>query len=147
MITKPEPVVAARRRLWLTDALPLIVLGVGLLIVVILTVTSEQQAAYAGLRRSLGDSYLPQTVGTQPSFAPFPPIESFSPDLSHRSWLLTMIFEVIYLASTMAIGSRLVAAIRGDDEWPVPVRWIAGFLPGYLMTLSRRGRSRCTGAG
>ena len=66
----------------------------------------------------------------------FPPIESFSPDLRHRSWLLTMMFEVIYIAATMAIGSRLVAAIRGDDEWPVPVRWLAGFLPGYLMLLA-----------
>ena len=136
MITKPEPVVAARRRSWMTEGLPLIVLGVGLLVVAIVIVTSEQQSTLAGLRRALADNYMPRAVGTQPWFAPFPPIESFSPDLSHRSWLLTMIFEVTYIASTMAIGSRLVTAIRGDDAWPAPVRMLAGFLPGYLMTLA-----------
>jgi hypothetical protein len=136
MITKPEPVVAARRRSWLTEALPLIVLGVGLLIVVIVVVTSEQQTTLAGLRVGLSNVYMPQTVGTLPPFIAFPPIDSFSPDLSHRSWLLTMLFEVTYLTSTMAIGSRLVAAIRGEDEWLAPVRMLAGFLPGYLMTLA-----------
>jgi hypothetical protein len=136
MITKPEPVVAARHRSRLTDALPLIVLGVALLVVVIVVVTSEQQATFAGLRAYLGDDYLPRVVGTLPSFAPFPPIDPFSSDLSHRSWLLTMIFEVTYLTSTMAIGSRIVPALRGDDHWPTPVRWLAGFLPGYLMTLA-----------
>jgi hypothetical protein len=136
MITKPQQVVAARRRSWLADALPLIVLGAGLLTVVIVVFTSEQQTTFAGLRSDLSNLYMPQTVGTLPQFIAFPPIESFSPDIAHRSWLLTMMFEVIYIASTMAIGSRLVAAIRGDDEWPTPVRWLAGFLPGYLMTLA-----------
>ena len=136
MITKSQQAVAARRRSWLTDALPLIVLGVGLLVVLLVVVTSEQQATFAGLRELLSDSYLPQTVGTMPPFSNFPPIESFSPDLAHRSWLVTMIFEVSYLTSTMAIGSRIVTAIRGDDQWPTPVRWLAGFLPGYLMTLA-----------
>ena len=41
-----------------------------------------------------------------------------------------MLFDVTYLASMMAIGSRVVPAMRGDDEWPTPVRWLAGFLPG-----------------
>ncbi len=136
MLTKPEPVAAARRRTRPADALPLIVLGVGLLIVLIVVVTSEQQATFAGLRAYLSNVYLPQAVGTLPQFIAFPPIDPFSADLAHRSWLLTMIFEVIYIASTMAIGTRLVAAIRGEDEWPVPVRWLAGFLPGYLMTLA-----------
>jgi hypothetical protein len=137
MITKSEQVVATRRRSRLADALPLIVLGVGLLVVAVVVVTSKEQTFFAGLRTYLGNDYLPKAVGTQPPFARFPPIKpSFSPDLAHRSWLLTMIFEVTYLTSTMAIGSRLVPAIRGDDEWPVPVRWLAGFLPGYLMTLA-----------
>jgi hypothetical protein len=136
MITKPQQVVAARRRSGLTEALPLIVLGAGLLVVFIVIVTSEQQTTFAGLRTALSNLYMPQKVGTLPQFIDFPPIESFSPDLSHRSWLLTMMFEVIYIASTMAIGSRLVAAIRGDDQWPAPVQMLAGFLPGYLMTLA-----------
>ncbi|HEX5926879.1 MAG TPA: hypothetical protein VFY45_23845 [Baekduia sp.] len=136
MITKPEPVVAARRRSWLTEALPLIVLGIGLLVVVIVVVTSEQQTTIAGLRVGLSNLYMPQKVGTLPQFIAFPPIDPFSSGLSHRSWLLTMTFEVIYIASTVAIGSRLVAAIRGDDAWPAPVRLLAGFLPGYLMTLA-----------
>ncbi len=136
MITKPhEP--ATRPRLGrLTDALPLIVLGAGLLIVVVVIVTSGQHAAFLGLRTSLSEVYMPQAVGTLPPLIKFPPIETFDPNFEHRSWLLTMMFEVIYLASTMAIGSRLVTAIRGDDEWPAPVRWLAGFLPGYLMTLA-----------
>jgi hypothetical protein len=136
MITKSRQVVATRRRSRLADALPLIVLGLGLSVVVIVVFTSAEQTTFAGLRTYLSNDYLPKTVGTLPSFAPFPAIESFSPDLSHRSWLLTMIFEVAYLASTMAIGSRVVSAIRGEDQWPVPVRWLAGFLPGYLMTLA-----------
>jgi hypothetical protein len=136
MITEPQQVIAARRRSRLTEALPLIVLGAGLLIVAIVIATSEQQSTLTGLRKLLGDSYLPKTVGTQPPFVAYPAIEPFSPELPHRSWWLTMVFEITYLTSTMAIGSRLVPAIRGDDEWPRPVRWLAGFLPGYLMTLA-----------
>jgi hypothetical protein len=134
MIVKPPPV-AARSRRRLADALPLIVLGVGLLVVAGVAVTSPEQATFAGLRDALGNLYLPKAVGTVPPYA-FPPVSPFSPDLAHRSWLLTMVFEVVYLASTMAIGSRVVAAIRGDDEWPAPVVLLAGFLPGYLMTLA-----------
>jgi hypothetical protein len=136
MITKPEQARAARRRPQLADALPLLVLGAGLLIVLIVVGTSKEQATLAGLRTALGNVYAPRTVGTLPQFIVFPPIESFSPDLLRRSWLLTVIFEVAYLASTMAIGSRVITAIRGDDTWPAPVRWLAGFLPGYLMTLA-----------
>jgi hypothetical protein len=137
MITKSEQAVAVRHRSRLVDALPLIVLGAGLLVVLIVVVTSKEQAIFAGLRSALSNDYLPKAVGTQPPFARFTPVPpSFSPGLSHRPWVLTMIFEVTYLTSTMAIGSRLLAAIRGDDEWPVPVRWLASFLPGYLMTLA-----------
>jgi hypothetical protein len=135
MVTKSEQVLAVRRRSRWAEALPLFVLGVGLLVVVIVVVTSAQQTTFAALRTYLNNDYLPQRVGTQPPFVTFPPIESFSPDVAHRSWLLTMIFEVVYLASTMAIGNRVVPALCGDDEWPAPVRWLAGFLPGYLMML------------
>jgi hypothetical protein len=112
----------------------LIVLGAGLLIVLAVIFTSKEQSTFAGLREALDDSYLPKMVGTL-GYS-FPSVGPFSPDLAHRSWLLTMMFEVAYLASTMAIGSRIVAAIRGDDVWPAPVRLLAGFLPGYLMTLA-----------
>jgi hypothetical protein len=135
VITESEQAVVARRRSRLADALPLIVLGVGLLVVVIVVVTSKEQATLAGLREYLSNDYLPKRVGTLP-FVLSPPIQSFSPDISHRSWLVTMIFEVTYVTSTVAIGSRVVPAIRGDDEWPAPVRLLAGFLPGYLMTLA-----------
>jgi hypothetical protein len=136
MVTQSEQAVPTRRRLRLADALPLIVLGVGLLVVLVVIAASEQQTTLAGLRTYLSNDYLPKPVGTLPWFGAFPPIESFSPDISHRSWLLTMVFEVAYLTSTMAIGSRVVPAIRGDDQWPLPVQWLAGFLPGYLMTLA-----------
>jgi hypothetical protein len=136
MLVKPQQVVATRRRSWLADALPLIVLGAGLLVVVIVVFNSEQQTTFAGLRTSLSDLYMPQAVGTLPQLIAFPPIGSFSPTIAHRSWLFTVAVEVIYVTSTMAIGSRLLTAIRGDDQWPAPVRWLAGFLPGYLMALA-----------
>jgi hypothetical protein len=136
MITKPQPSTSTGRRRRLADALPVIVLGVSLLVVALVVVTSKEQSTLAGLREALGPLYLPHAVGTLPPFIFFPPIESFSPDIAHRSWLLTMIFDVTYLASTVAIGGRVVQAIRGDDEWPAPVRLLAGFLPGYLMTLA-----------
>jgi hypothetical protein len=136
MITKSERAIASRRRTWLADALPVIVLGAGLLVVLVVIGTSDQQTTLAGMRTYLSNDYLPKPVGTLPWFTVFPPIESFSPDISHRSWLLTIIFEVTYLPATMAIGSRIVHPLQGDDEWPAPVRWLAGFLPGYLMTLA-----------
>ncbi len=136
MITKSEQVAPARRRSQLADALPVIVLGVGLLIVVIVVSTSDKQSSFAGLRTLLTSIYLPKAVGTLPPFVRWPPIESFSPDIAHRSWLLTMIFDVTYLTSTTAIGSGIVRALQGDDKWPTPVRLLAGFPPGYLMTLA-----------
>jgi hypothetical protein len=135
MLTKSERVVAARRRFLVADALPLIVLGAGLLAVVLIVATSLEQTTATRLREVQDFLYLPKAVGTLPPFN-YPPVGSFSPDLAHRSWLLTMIFEVAYLTSTMAIGSRIVPAIRGDDQWPAPVRLLAGFLPGYLITLA-----------
>jgi hypothetical protein len=114
----------------------LIVLGVGLLIVAIVIVTSKEESTLAGLRETLGDLYLPKTVGTLPSFVISPLVSPFSPDFAHRSWWLTMAFDIAYVTSTVAIGSRVVPAIRGDDQWPAPVRLLAGFLPGYLMTLA-----------
>jgi hypothetical protein len=136
MITKSEGAVASQRRTWLTDALPLIVLGAGLLTVLAVIATSEQQSTLAGLRTHLSNDYMPQTVGTLPWFSVAPPVEPFSAAIAHRHWLLTLVFEVGYLASTMAIGSRIACALRGDDVWPAPVRLLAGFLPGYLMTLA-----------
>jgi hypothetical protein len=136
MITKSEQVVASRRRSWLADALPLIVLGAGLLTVLVVIVASGESSTLAGLRELLDSIYLPKAVGDLPPFARFPPIEPFSAAIAHRPWLLTLVFEAGYLASTMAIGSPIACALRGDDVWPAPVRLLAGFLPGYLMTLT-----------
>ena len=136
MITKSRQAVATRRRSLLTDALPLLVLGVGLLIVLIVVDTSEQQATFARLRTEPGRR-LSAADDRDAATAHRVPADRVVPTgPPQRSWALTMVFETIYLASTMAIGSRIVAAIRGDDEWPVPVRWLAGFLPGYLMVLA-----------
>ncbi len=136
MVTTPQPSKSTGSRRQLADALPLVVLGVGLLVVAIVIVTSKEQPILGGMRTALSNVYLPQTVGTLPPFVQWPPTDPFSPDLAHRSWLLTMVFDVTYLTSTVAIGSRAVPAIRGDDHWPAPVRLLAGFLPGYLMTLA-----------
>jgi hypothetical protein len=135
MITKSQRHVTAGSRWRLTDALPLLVLGVGLLVVLAVITASGEQTTLAGSRERLGDLYLPHAVGSLPPYK-YPSISPFITDIAHRSWLLTMTFEVVYITSTMALGSRVAAAIRGDDNWPAPVQMLAGFLPGYLMTLA-----------
>ncbi|WP_445149362.1 hypothetical protein [Baekduia sp. Peel2402] len=126
---------AAARQTRLRAFLPLLVLAAGLLVVLIV-VGADPDITVARLRDLTSTLYLPQDVGTIYKEFNFPPIDPFAGDLAQRGWLETVAFEVVYLTSTTAIGSPVVAAIRGDDVWPAPVRILAGFLPGYLIVLA-----------
>ncbi len=133
MITpSPQRGPGARRRLVAADA-PLIVLGIGLAIVAL--VVLAERSMTPGRLRGLTYFLEPQPVGTVGPFN-LPPVNPFGTELTQRPWLVTLLFVVVYLSSTMAIGSRVVAAIQGDDRWPGPVRILAAFLPGYVMTLA-----------
>ncbi len=122
----------ARRRLAAKD-LPLVVLGLGLTIVAVVVVAGLTLSP--GQLRGLSSFLEPEPVGTLGPFG-FPPVNPFGTQLPQRPWLLTLAFIAVYLSSTAAIGSRVVTAIQGDDHWPAPVRMLAGFLPGYVMTLA-----------
>jgi hypothetical protein len=61
---------------------------------------------------------------------------AFNPFVENRLRLLTPLATLIYLVSVAGIGAPLVGAIRGASEWPRAVRFLAGFLPGYLMMLA-----------
>lgn len=133
MVTRPQQRGPGTRRRRAAEDLPLIVLGLGLAIVA-LVVLAERPLTPGHLR---GLTYFlePEPVGTVGPFN-LPPVSPFGTQLPQRPWLLTLVFITVYLSSTMAIGSRVVTAIQGDDRWPAPVRVLAGFLPGYVMVLA-----------
>lgn len=60
----------------------------------------------------------------------------FDPFTEDRLRLLMPLAAVVYFLSVAGIGASLVVAIRGADRWPRAVRFLAGFLPGYLMVLA-----------
>jgi hypothetical protein len=120
-----------RRRV--AEDLPLAVLGFGLAIVALVVLAERPMTP--GRLRGLTYFLEPEPVGTVGPFN-FPPVNPFGTQLEQRPWLLTVVFIAVYLSSTMAIGSRVVTAIQGDDRWPAPVRMLAGFLPGYVMMLA-----------
>jgi hypothetical protein len=113
--------------------LPLVVLGLGLAIVALVVLIGLPISP--GRLRGLSYFLQPDPVGTVGPFG-FPPVSPFDTQLPQRPWLLTLTFITVYLSSTMAIGSRVVTAIQDDDHWPAPVRILAGFLPGFVMTLA-----------
>lgn len=80
-------------------------------------------AGAAGLH-DVGKIYVPGW--TSPNYNPF---------ADHRLRAITPLLTIVYLCSTTALGSVLVGAMRGSSEWPLAVRLLAGFLPGYLMSL------------
>ncbi|WP_445148382.1 hypothetical protein [Baekduia sp. Peel2402] len=59
----------------------------------------------------------------------------YNPFMADRLRLLTPLLALAYLTSVAALGATFVSAIRGSDRWPVVVRALAGFLPGFLMVL------------
>jgi mannose-6-phosphate isomerase-like protein (cupin superfamily) len=59
----------------------------------------------------------------------------FDPFHNGRLRLLTPFATLFYLASVTSLGSFVIAAVRGVEDWPRPVQILAGFLPGFLMVL------------
>ncbi len=137
MTPRPRPQAVALRpragdlRAWV----PAGVLILGLAVVAAI-VASQSRLSAPALRARSGTSWDLTSVGGPEGVFPYRPISPFSPDLAHRSWLLTIVLLIVYLGSTAAIGSIVVGVVRGDDRWPGPVSALAGFLPGYLMVLA-----------
>jgi hypothetical protein len=107
------------------------VLVVGLVVVAVIAAASgvslvaqhHIHAGAAGLHE-VGKIYIPGW--TSPDYNPF---------VEHRLRVITPLLTIVYLTSTTALGSVLVGAMRGSSQWPLTVRLLAGFLPGYLMLL------------
>jgi hypothetical protein len=135
MLTDSQRVPARDRRQRFVAALPLITLGLGLAVVAAV-VLSERPMTPARLRGLVHNTFAPEHIGDTLVTFNVPFFSPFAPDAPQRAWLVTLGFVVVYLCSTIAIGSRVAAAIQGDDEWPRPVRLLAGFLPGYVMMLA-----------
>jgi hypothetical protein len=117
-----------------TSLPPALVLVLGLVVVAVIVGSTRDLSPNALIDMTGGQSGL-FPVGGAGGWAstPFSP---FSPAVVHRSWALTIGLTIVYLGSVAALGSGIVAAVRGDDRWPRPVSALAGFLPGYLMLLA-----------
>jgi hypothetical protein len=77
----------------------------------------------AGLH-DVGRIYVP--AWTSPDYNPF---------VDDRLRAITPLLTIAYMFSATALGSVVVRAMRGSSQWPVAVRLLAGFLPGYVMLL------------
>ncbi|HEX5926587.1 MAG TPA: hypothetical protein VFY45_22345 [Baekduia sp.] len=136
MISKRPQAAALRRRAdglhaWVPTSV--LILGLG---AVAALVSSKPRLSPSALRDMSGTAWGLNPVGGRLEVFKYEPISPFSPDIVHRSWLLTIILTILYLGSTAAIGSVVVGELRSHDSWPRPVSAIAGFLPGYLMLLA-----------
>ncbi len=135
MITTPQRrLPASGRRDRLATALPVIVLGLGLT-AVLLVVLGEAPLTPTRLKDYAKPWIEPAPIGTTGPVRYTVPTP-FESTAAHRAWGLTLALVLVYYGSAMAIGSRIVRALQGEDVWPAPVRVLAGFLPGYLMTLA-----------
>jgi hypothetical protein len=113
--------------------IPGAVLVIGLAIAVVVVATDSKVSAGV-LRQIHGDSASTHGVGgiyvagwTSPQWNPF---------VEGRFRILTLLATIVYLTSVTAIGATIIGAIRGVDGWPLSVRLLAGFLPGYLIMLA-----------
>ncbi len=117
----------ARAPGWLAGA----VLVAGLVVVASIAAVSgvslvaqhHMHAGAAGLHE-VGKIYVPSW--TSPDYNPF---------VDHRLRVITPLLTIVYLFCTTALGSVLIGAVHGSSQWPLPVRLLSGFLPGYLMLL------------
>jgi hypothetical protein len=110
-----------------------LILGLG---AVAALVASEPRLSPSKLSDISSSAWDLNPVGGRQEVFKYEQISPFSPDLIHRSWLVTVILTILYLGSTAAIGNVIVSEVRGDDSWPRPVSAVAGFLPGYVMLLA-----------
>jgi hypothetical protein len=60
----------------------------------------------------------------------------YNPFVDHRLRAITPLLTIVFLCSTTALGGFLIDAMRGSAQWPASVRFLAGFLAGYLMLLA-----------
>lgn len=104
------------------------------LAVAFLIVATDPDVSGSTLRQIHGDSASTYDVGgiyvagwLSPEWNPF---------TEDRFRILTLLATVVYLTSVTAIGTTIVGAIGGVDRWPLSVRLLSGFLPGYLMVLA-----------
>ncbi|WP_445149048.1 hypothetical protein [Baekduia sp. Peel2402] len=62
-------------------------------------------------------------------------ISPFETAIAHRWWVLTLVLALAYCGATAALGRPIVAAVRGEDRWPVAISALAGFIPGFVLLL------------
>jgi hypothetical protein len=109
----------------------LLVVGLAVMLVAVATASNvsvrilHRIHADASMLHEVGGTYV--AGWTSPEFDPF---------VDGRFRVLTLALTIVYLLSAAAIGAFFVGAIRGSQQWPRPVRLLAGFLPGYLMLLA-----------
>ena len=127
---RPSP--TASRRARLTDALPLLVIALGFAVVAVVVATQPSLTPGA-LRRAIPNSFGLHAIGDTGPYGAFPynPFGGFE----QRGWSVTLTLITVWFGATAALGSVVVDAIRDGEPWPLAVRWLAGFLPGYLMVL------------
>ncbi|MCW2996406.1 MAG: hypothetical protein JWQ18_3901 [Conexibacter sp.] len=108
-----------------------LVAGLAVALVVVATTSNMQLRilnqihADAASTHDVGGTYVQGWISPQ-----------FNPLVDGRLRLLTPLLTFVYLLSATAFGAFLIGAVRGSAAWPRPVRLLAGFLPGYLMTLA-----------
>ena len=110
-----------------------LILGLG---AVAALVASTPRLSPSALRALAGPGWGLNPIGGRPEIFDYPEISPLTQSIAHRPWLLTIGLTVVYLGSTAALGSMIVGALRGTDNWPRSVSAISGFLPGYLMLLA-----------
>ncbi len=113
--------------------IPGVVLVLGLAIALVIVAT-DPEVNGGVLRQIHADSASTHDVGgtyvagwTSPEWNPF---------VEGRFRILTLLATIVYLTSVTAIGATIIGAIRGVDRWPLSVRLLSGFLPGYLIVLA-----------
>ncbi len=106
-------------------------LGLAIALVIVAT---DPDVNVGVLRQIHADSAATHDVGgtyvagwTSPQWNPF---------VDGRFRILTLLASIVYLTSVTAIGATIIGAIRGVDRWPLSVRLLSGFLPGYLIVLA-----------
>jgi hypothetical protein len=133
MLMRPRlPVERPRLSVGRHVPLPAAVLVVGLCLSALIVVSTAGLSPSALLAATRDGFGLYEVGGLKGAWK----TEPYSPFVDGRLRGLTVVLAVVYLASAAAIGSVVVAGIRGDDRWPRAVSAVAGLLPGYLMVLA-----------
>jgi hypothetical protein len=114
--------------------MPAIVLALGLGLSALIVISANGLSASALLAATRSSFGLTEVGGLEEAWKT--ERELYSPFVDGRLRGLTVVLAIVYLTSVAAIGSVVVAGVRGDDRWPRPVSAVAGLLPGYVMLLA-----------